>query len=156
MNFGHAKRKTIVAILHNIRSLHNVGSIFRTADAVGISKIFLTGFSGTPDTLKAKKVSLGAEHSVPWEKVKDSAIVLKKLKNAGYHIVAVEQSKKSIQYNRLKARYPLALLMGHEVRGLSPALLEKADSIVEIPMRGKKESLNVSVAFGVVAYEYTK
>ncbi len=150
----------MVAILHNIRSLHNVGSIFRTADAAGVEKIYLCGITPTPldkfGTVRQQvaKVSLGAEKSVPWERAASTSRVIDRLKKEGYKIFAVEQSKKSIPYH--KATIPgnsrVALVVGHEVRGLSPAILKKADKILEIPMAGKKESLNVAVAFGIVVF----
>jgi len=152
----------MVAVLHNIRSVHNVGSIFRTADAAGIEKIYLCGITPSPiDRLgkirpQFKKVSLGAEKYLRWAKVASAARLLDKLKQDGYKIFAIEQSKKSIPYHKLQTKnYKLnkiALVLGNEVRGLPQSILQKADKILEIPMRGKKESLNVSIAFGVVIY----
>ncbi len=170
--------KEIVVILHNVRSLHNVGSIFRTADAAGVSKIYLSGITPAPVDRFGKvrpqlaKVALGAEKSVPWEWIKLSAELklMKRLRKEGYKILAVEQSQKSIPYyktNLTKLNFVrLVLVMGNEIRGLSPAILKKCDKILEIPMRGAvvrqthhprhagrgKESLNVSVAFGIVVF----
>ena len=155
--------KEIVVILHNIRSLHNVGSIFRTADAAGVSKIYLAGITPAPVDRFGKirpqlaKVSLGAEKSVPWEAVKSSAEsrLIKKLKSDGFRILAVEQSEKSIQYHKLEvngSRLKVAVIMGNEVKGLPKNILKISDEILEIPMRGRKESLNVSVAFGIVIF----
>ncbi|MDO8467236.1 MAG: TrmH family RNA methyltransferase [bacterium] len=156
----------MVAILHNIRSLHNVGSIFRTADAAGVEKLYLCGITPTPlDRFgvvrqQVGKVSLGAEKSVPWEKVASTSRLINKLKNppagGGYKIFALEQSKKSIPYNKIGViprDNRVALLVGHEVKGVPAAILKKADKILEIPMRGKKESLNVSVAFGIAVFK---
>ncbi len=149
----------MIAILNNIRSLHNVGSIFRTADAAGVEKIYLCGI--TPEPLdrfgkirpQLEKVSLGAEKAVPWEKAASASALINKLKKEGYKIWAVEQSEKSIPYYKAKADLKsIALVLGNEVRGLPPAVLNKADKILEIPMRGEKESLNVAVAFGIVAF----
>ncbi len=154
----------MVVVLHNIRSLHNVGSIFRTADAVGIEKIYLCGITPTPMDnfgrlrLQLTKVSLGAEKIVPWDASARSAQailkLLKGLKKEGYKILAVEQSKRSVPYNRVKVgtKAKVVLVLGSEVKGLPSSILQKADKIVEIPMVGKKESLNVAVAFGIVAY----
>ena len=154
----------MIAVVHNVRSLHNVGSIFRTADGAGVEKIYLTGYTPGPNDKFSKpipqfaKVSLGAEEFVAWEKTKDINKVIKNLRAGGYKIIALEQSPKSIPYNSLvRSRYPLvALIVGNEVRGLSPAILKKCDAVVDIPMRGCKESLNVSVAFGIAAYWLSK
>jgi tRNA G18 (ribose-2'-O)-methylase SpoU len=141
-------------ILHNIRSAYNVGSIFRTADAVGIEKIYLTGYTPNPDKdKKIEKTALGAENYVLWQSYKNLNYLLKKLKKEGFKIVALEQSKKSIPYYKFKPQFDIVLILGNEVRGLNRKTLEKCDFILEIPMFGKKESLNVSVAFGIVAYD---
>jgi len=165
----------VVAVLHNIRSVHNVGSIFRTADGAGISKIYLCGITPTPvDRLRHPrkdftKVSLGAERTVLWEHARSAASVLKKLKREGYILYAVEQSKNSQPYYKkqgITRKKSVALILGNEVRGLPPSLLKLADAVLEIPMHGflvrhahhprhmgrGKESLNVAVAFGIVAY----
>lgn len=152
----------MIVILHNIRSLYNVGSIFRTADAVGVEKIYLSGITPKPVDEFGKprgqlaKVSLGGEKYVVWEKVQSTSKLVSKLKKDGYKIIAVEQSNKSTVYHKLKAKnYKLekvALILGNEIKGLPPSILKKSDKILEIPMLGKKESLNVSVAFGIVAY----
>ena len=152
----------MIAILHNIRSLHNVGSIFRTADAVGISKIYLCGYTPAPyDEFGLPigplvKTALGAERTVAWEKCASTTRLLDKLRADGYKIFAVEQSKRSMPYQRLRLSKrqleKAALIVGNEIKGVSPAVLSRADKILEIPMFGKKESLNVAVAFGIVAY----
>lgn len=150
----------IVVVLHNIRSLYNVGSIFRTADAAGVKKIYLGGITPAPADRFGKirsqltKVSLGAETFVSWEKVSQTSRLIDKLRKDGYKIFAVEQSRKSIPYyKKLKTKnYKLALVLGNEVKGLSPAILRKCDKILEIPMAGIKESLNVAVAFGIVVF----
>lgn len=156
--------KYMIAILHNIRSAYNVGSIFRTADAAGCEKIYLCGITPAPidkynrPVSHITKVSLGAEKYIPWEKVKSTVKIVNKLKKDGYTILAVEQSKKSIPYFSLsfprkrKSRNKFALVLGNEINGLSPAILKRADKILEIPMRGRKESLNVSVAFGIIVF----
>lgn len=155
----------MIAILHNIRSMHNVGSIFRTADAAGVDKIYLCGVTPAPiDKFGRKrrqiaKVSLGAEDYIPWKQIKSTTRLLDKLKKDGHLILAIEQSKKSISYFRLsfprsaagKSR-KIVLVLGNEIRGLPSFVLNRADKILEIPMKGKKESLNVAVAFGIVAF----
>jgi len=151
----------MIAILHNIRSLHNIGSIFRTADAAGIEKIYLTGITSAPidrfqkPRIQITKVSLGAENYISWEKAKSLPQLIINLKKEGFRIIALEQSKKSVPYYSLSSsssQKKLALIVGNEVQGLSKSILEKADTIIEIPMQGRKESLNVAVAFGIVAF----
>ena len=138
-------------ILPDIRSCYNVGSIFRTADAFGVTKIFLCGYTPTPDrNPKIHKVALGAEQNVPWEHCKDAWRVVEKLKKEGAHIVAAEQTKKSLSYKKWKPRFPVAFIFGNEVEGVPQTLLKRADNILHIPMLGKKESLNVSVAVGIL------
>ena len=154
----------MIVILHNIRSLHNVGSIFRTADAVGIKKIYLCGITPAPvdkfGRLRQQltKVSLGAENFVEWEKVKAVSKLIDKLKKQKYKIFAIEQSKKSVPYYNLQLKNlktkKLCLVLGNEIKGLPLSILKKADKILEIPMHGKKESLNVAVAFGIIAFYF--
>jgi 23S rRNA (guanosine2251-2'-O)-methyltransferase len=156
----------MVAILHNIRSIHNVGSIFRTADAAGLSKIYLSGITPTPidrfgrPVQKLNKVALGAENYVTWEYSANTLKLIDKLQGDNWTILALEQSKHSIsiwqaKYNK-REKKKLALLVGNEVKGLAPSLLSRADEIVEIPMYGQKESLNVAVAFGVAVFALVK
>lgn len=148
-----------IVILHDIRSVHNVGSIFRTADALGVDKIFLCGTTPTPtdrfgrERRDLAKVALGAEKAVRWEYFPRTADVLKKLKKEKYWIVAVEQDKKSVSLEKIKVKYPVAIVVGNEVEGIDKKILAFCDTIAEIPMKGKKESLNVSVAFGIAGYE---
>lgn len=150
------KAREFLVVCDNIRSLENVGSIFRTSDALGVAKIYLCGITGTPDSLHGNKISktaLGAEKNIPWEYYKQTGRLLEKLKKEGVYIVALEQSKHSVDIRKFKQRFPLALVVGNEVDGVSKTVLQKADTVVEIPMAGKKESLNVSVAFGVAGYQ---
>ncbi len=144
--------KRFYVICQNIRSLFNVGSIFRTADAFGVDKIYLTGITGMPPRAEISKVALGAENFVPWEYVRQPARLVRRLKSEGVHIIALEQSKaKTVFLNQFKPRFPLALILGYEPTGLPKGLLKLSDTIVEIKMYGKKESLNVGVAFGIAA-----
>ena len=166
----------MIVILHNVRSLHNTGSIFRTADAAGVEKIYLTGITPKPVDRFGKprpqfiKVSLGAEKTVSWEYVKSVTTLIKKLSAEGgsasdgkcekYKIFAIEQSPKSVPYYRIKnqelrtknKKQKIAMILGNEVKGLPPNVLKRADKILEIPMRGSKESLNIAVAFGIVVF----
>ena len=148
----------VFVILHDIRSSENVGSIFRTSDAVGVSKIYLTGYTPAPvDRFKRKntklaKASLGAEEFVPWEKAQNIFELLQKLQKDGVQVVAVEQDPASIPYAELKRGGAIAFILGNEVEGLPKDVLKVCDAIVEIPMHGKKESLNVSVSAGIVLF----
>jgi tRNA G18 (ribose-2'-O)-methylase SpoU len=149
-----------ILILHNIRSVENVGAIFRTADAAGINKIYLTGYTPTPlDRFGRKrgdlaKSALGAEEYVKWEAKKGLPALLRSLRREKFQIVAIEQDKKSIDYKtlRLRSGWGNAFIVGAEVTGIPKNVLEKCDIIAEIPMRGKKESLNVSVATGIALF----
>src|SRR3989339_40485 len=150
----------IIVILYNVRSTHNVGSIFRTADALAIRSIILTGTTPTPvdrfgrSRSDIAKVALGAEKSVFWTYKKDILSAIKKLKKDDYKIIAIEQSKKSVDYKKIKLnkKDKVVFVIGEEVRGISPEVLALADMVAEVPMLGQKESLNVSVAFGVALF----
>lgn len=148
----------IIVLLHNIRSVHNVGAIFRTADAIGVSEILLSGYTPTPldhfGKVRSdfKKTSLGAELQVPWRKVSSISREILRFKKEGCTVVGVEQDVRALHYRKLKVPEHTVILLGNEVRGLSHALRAACDSLIEIPMRGKKESLNVSVAAGIILY----
>lgn len=155
-----AKNK-IILILHNIRSSHNVGSLFRTADAVGVSQIIISGYSPAPldkfnrPNGEIAKTALGAEKKLDWIKVSKPTKVIQDLKIDGYKIIALEQDKKSVDFRSVKKLLKnknIALVLGNEVLGVSPALLKQADIIAEIPMAGMKESLNVSVAGAIMLF----
>lgn len=146
-------KQNFFVICHDIRSAFNVGSIFRTADALGAERIFLCGYTPTPKDEKVKKTALGAEESVGWEKCGQTWRVIERLKKQGVFVVALEQSLKSVMHYEFKPQWPMALVLGNEVKGLPKSILDRCDAVVELPMLGKKESLNVSVAFGAVGYE---
>lgn len=148
--------KEVHVICDNIRSLYNVGSIFRTADALGVTKIWLCGITGTPEQSGMAKVSLGAENSVAWEHASSAWRVIEKLKKQGFKTVALELTKESKNIKLFKPIYPLVLIVGNEVAGVSDTLIKRSDITIHIPMRGIKESLNVSVAFGIAMYQITK
>lgn len=154
MNLNSVKEKLIL-ILPNIRSGHNVGAIFRTADGAGVDKLYLTGYTPCPPHTQIDKVSLGAEKFVPWEYRKQTGRLLKELKEMGYNIVALEQTKGSKNIFDWKPKWPLALVLGNEKTGVPKNLLKYCDEAVEIPMVGKKNSLNVSVAAGIAMYYVT-
>jgi 23S rRNA (guanosine2251-2'-O)-methyltransferase len=150
--------KQTAVLLHNIRSAHNVGSIFRTADAAGISRIYLSGYTPKPVDRFGRlqkeiaKTALGAERSVPWEYFTSPDTLISKVKKEGWQIVGVEQDKRAIDYRKFKIKKPTLFILGNEVRGLSPSLRAKCDTLIEIPMHGTKESLNVSVAAGIILF----
>jgi tRNA G18 (ribose-2'-O)-methylase SpoU len=145
--------KTIFILAHNIRSLYNIGSIFRTADAARVDKIILTGYSGSPPQLEIDKTALGATKFVNWEYQPDPLTVIADLKLQGFLIVALEKTKNSIDYRQFKPRFPLCLVLGHEVLGVDKKIIAQADTVIELPMYGQKTSLNVAVAFGISVYK---
>ena len=141
-----------ILILPNIRSAHNVGAMFRTADGAGVDKIYLTGYTPCPPHPRLDKVSLGAEKAVKWEYCKQTGRLLGKLKKMGYNIVALEQTEKSQNIFVWEPKFPLALIVGNEKTGVEKNLLKYCDEAVEIPMCGIKQSLNVSVATSIALY----
>jgi 23S rRNA (guanosine2251-2'-O)-methyltransferase len=151
-------KKEVAVLLHDIRSTHNVGSIFRTADALEVSKIYISGYTPTPTDKFNRpqkdiaKVALGAEKTIAWEYSKTPQEVIKKLKKENYSVIGIEQAKNSVDYKKIKIKKPVLFVVGNEVEGIDSKLLSFCDVVVEIPMKGKKESLNVSVAFGVALF----
>lgn len=141
-----------ILILPNIRSCHNVGAMFRTADACGFEKLYLVGYTAHPPKPQIDKVSLGAETWIPWEAAEDLEAVITGLKKEGYQIVALEKTVHSTPISTFSPQKNLALIVGNEVDGLSQDVLNLCDGTVHIPMRGRKESLNVSVAAGIAMY----
>lgn len=139
-------------ILPDIRSCHNVGALFRTADACGVDFLYLTGYTATPPKPQIDKVSLGAEKWMPWKHYKDTLRLVKSLKAKGVKIIALEKSATSVDIGTVKFSGPLALVVGNEVDGVNAEILAMAEEVVHIPMYGKKESLNVSVAAGIAMY----
>lgn len=150
----------IQLLLDNIRSVHNVGSIFRTAETMGISTIYCLGTTPLPlDRFGRKradfvKVSLGAEKSVAWQHLQSHATLIKKLKKDGFQIIVLEQSPKSVDYKSVRPGSKSLVILGNEVEGVSKSLLKSADVIAEIPLVGKKESLNVGVSAGIALYRW--
>ena len=139
-------------VLNNIRSLYNVGSIFRTADGVGVEKLWLCGITGIPPDCQISKTALGAEKSVVWEYRQSAHSVIEELKQKQYQVVLLEQTQKSIPYQEFSPKSPVCLIVGNEISGICDDLVPFCDAAVEIEMAGIKNSLNVTVAFGVVAY----
>jgi 23S rRNA (guanosine2251-2'-O)-methyltransferase len=153
--FKEAEKLPVCIVLDNVRSLHNVGSAFRTADAFRIQKIYLTGITGIPPHREIHKTALGATDSVAWEYVERSADAVDKLKSEGYRIVAIEQTTESRPLNKFvpAENEKLCLVFGNEVNGVSDEVIELADAALEIPQHGTKHSLNVSVCLGIVVWE---
>ncbi len=153
------KENVLCAVLfHNIRSAYNVGALFRTADGAGVSKIYLSGYTPTPidrfgrPQKEIAKTALGAEKIVEWEYAKNPATIIKKLRNNQWTILGVEQDTRAVDYRSVKLAKPTLFIFGSEVRGMSKSLRDQCDTLLEIPMRGAKESLNVSVAAGIILY----
>ena len=149
---AHIPRHPITVVLDHVRSLHNVGSIFRTSDAAYIEKVVLTGITGTPDQPALHKTALGAQDTVPWVYQEDALTVITNLKAAGYTIAALEITDSPTPVSAFtEQHFPLCLVVGNELRGVQETILEQADMALEIPQYGTKQSLNVSVAYGVAA-----
>ena len=153
---GFIPRVPISILVENVRSVHNVGSIFRTADGFGSEKIYLTGYTAYPPRDDLHKTALGAEESVPWEYYKDPIIAAKTIKKNNIPLILVEQTLKSQSIYDIKIPFPVCFMVGNEVVGVSEELSSLADMHVELPMRGIKQSLNVSVAVGVIGYELSR
>lgn len=145
-----------IIILPDIRSAHNVGAMFRTADGAGVDKIYLTGYTPCPPHPHLDKVSLGAEMWMDWEYVSQTGRLLKQLKEKGYNIVALEQTKTSCNIYDWKPKFPLVLVVGNEKTGVTKSVLKYCNESIEIPMFGKKNSLNVSVAAGIAMFSAAK
>jgi len=143
----------IYGVVDNVRSLHNVGAIFRTADGAGIQKLFLCGITGTPPKNEIHKTALGAEENVAWQYHPDPVEVITPLKDQGIQIVVLEHTIQSVHYQKAEFRFPLCLVVGHEHFGISEEVIALADLAIEIPMYGLKGSLNVGVAFGIAIYQ---
>lgn len=155
-----------VVIAHNIRSAYNVGGIFRTADGAGASKVYLTGYTPEPARVGAlyrtpaqkmiAKTALGAEMSLAWEKCRDLSRLMDWLRRGGYVVAALEQNERSMPYDRYEPEKKTAIILGNEPRGIDRRVLQKCDVILEIPMHGSKNSLNVVTALGVAGYQISK
>ena len=140
-------------VLDRVRSLYNVGSFFRICDAAGIRKLYLTGYTGHPPHRGISKTALGAEESVPWEHHADGDTVIGQLQASGHEVAVIETSSQAVDLYDWRPRFPVCLVFGNEVDGVAPQLAARADVHVRIPALGTKQSLNVAVAGGVVAYE---
>ncbi|OGJ70764.1 hypothetical protein A2454_06530 [Candidatus Peribacteria bacterium RIFOXYC2_FULL_55_14] len=146
--------RSIVLLAHNIRSLWNVGSFFRTADAFGVAKLYLTGYTGLPPRREISKTALGADEWIPWEYREDPKEVITELREKGWNIVALEITEDAQDIAKYSPPEKVCLLVGHEVTGVPKDLLSLCDDRVQIPMQGKKESLNVAVAAGIALHHF--
>ena len=146
-------RLPVALLLDNIRSMYNVGAFFRTADGAGVERLLLSGITALPPKNAITKTALGAENRVPWQSVSNPESEIEVLRSAGYEIAAVETSDRALDIFDWQPRFPLCVLFGHEVDGLSKDLLELCDTHVRIPMLGLKHSLNVASAGAIVMYE---
>ena len=149
-------RLPISILVENVRSVHNVGSIFRSADGFGAEKIYLTGYTPHPPREDLHKTALGAEDSVPWEFDENPTNAAEAIKKQGIPLVLVEQTHNSQSIYEMDFQFPICFMVGNEVKGVSESLSKLADFHIELPMRGIKQSLNVSVAVGVVGYEFAR
>jgi tRNA G18 (ribose-2'-O)-methylase SpoU len=146
------RRFPVSVLCENIRSLYNVGSIFRTSDGAGVEKLYLCGYTGYPPRAEIDKTALGSVESVSWEYRPNEFEVVHDLRKRGYRIVALEHTSLSVPFNRARYDFPLCLVLGNEVQGITDELLSLCDMAVDIPMHGLKQSLNVTVAYGIVVY----
>lgn len=146
------QKPSLIFVLVSLRSLFNVGSIFRTADALGAQELYLCGFTGTPLQSKVAKTALGAEQRVAWKKVASVSKLITELRARGYDIVGLETGEDSLDYRQWNPGKRTAILLGNEERGLSDRVKKQCDTIVNLPMHGIKESLNVSVSAGAIGY----
>ena len=146
----------IVVVLDNVRSMHNVGAVFRTSDAFLIDKIYLCGITATPPHKEIHKTAIGAENSVAWEYVEDSNKLVAKLKADNYQIVTIEQAENSVLLNEFKVdqSQKYAIVMGNEVDGVQQSIIDQCDTCIEIPQSGTKHSLNVSVCTGIILWKW--
>ncbi len=158
------KHNPIYTICDNIRSLYNVGAIFRTSDAANIKKLYLCGITGYPrkndptwtQTAKIEKTALGANKTVMWQYIKNCKLKIKNLKSQGIKIYVLENTPGAKLYDRIKYKFPCALVLGHETKGVSNNIIKMADEVIKIPMYGTKTSLNVEAAYAVAVYEMIK
>ncbi len=152
MTVNSPNKLSLVLIAHDIRSLHNVGSLFRTCDGVGLDKLYLTGHSGFPPRKEITKTALGAEQEVHWEHHWTLEPVIEIVRAQGYTVAAVERSAESQSYTDYAVPDKLALILGNEVTGVAGETMQTADAVLHVPMLGKKESLNVAVCAGIMLY----
>ena len=148
----------LIVILDNVRSLNNIGSVFRTCDGFGIGRLILCGISTPPPHRDIYKTALGAEEAVDWEYFAETMDAVRKIKDEGYYIAAVEQVENSMLLDKFipPAKMPLALVFGHEIKGVQQEIVDVCDACIEIPQYGTKHSFNISVSAGIVLWEISR
>lgn len=156
--FKSTKKKPLIVVLDNVRSLHNVGSVFRTSDAYLVEKIFLCGITAVPPSAEIHKTALGAEDTVQWEYAENTVAVVDSLKANGYKVIAIEQVEESVSLNDfvIDDNRKYAVIFGNEVKGVQQSVIDQCDACIELPQFGTKHSLNVSVTAGIVIWEFSK
>lgn len=156
--FQEAEKIPLVVVLDNVRSQNNIGSVFRTSDAFRVREIVLCGITATPPNAEIHKTALGAEDSVKWRYVEETATAIRQLKAEGYTVFSVEQTENSISLEtiRLIKNQKYAVVLGHEVHGVQQQVIDASDGCIEIPQYGTKHSLNVSVTAGIVIWDFFK
>ena len=156
--FKQVEKLPIIVVLDNIRSLNNIGSVFRTSDAFLLEKIYLCGITAQPPHRDIHKTALGATESVEWEYMENTIECVTQLQSEGYHCLAIEQAKNSVMLNKFDAsKHPkIAVFFGNEVKGVQQEVIDKCDNCIEIPQLGTKHSLNVSVSAGIVLWEMSR
>ena len=153
-DFKQKEKLPVIVVLDNVRSLHNVGSVFRTSDAFLIEAIYLCGITATPPHAEIHKTALGAENTMEWRYFEHTIDAVRQLKQNDYRILAVEQAENSVPLDQFKpGNHPYAVILGNEVKGIDQAVMDYCDACIEIPQFGTKHSLNVSVAAGIVIWE---
>ena len=154
--FKEEKKTPLVVILDNVRSLHNVGSVFRTSDAFLVEAVYLCGITSTPPHAEIHKTALGAENTVNWKYFEDTHVALEELKSKGYIVFAIEQAEGSTKLPDLKldTTKKYAVILGNEVKGVQQSVVDVCDGCIEIPQYGTKHSLNVSVTGGIIIWEF--
>lgn len=150
---SQVKRNPIYLVLDNIIDTYNIGSLFRLADAIGVTKLYICGASEYPPSSRIHKAAVGTEAWVPWEKVDTTIDIVKKLKKEGVQVIAVEQDSRSISYKDFRPKFPVAIVVGNETTGVAKEVLDEADLIVELPMIGINKSFNVWGSAAVIAYK---
>lgn len=155
--FRQARKLPLVVVLDDVRSMYNVGSVFRTCDAFRIERICLCGITATPPHSEIHKTALGAEDSVAWKRYPDALTAVAELRQAGFTVYAVEQAEGSTMLQQLPAQTgPVAVVLGNEVKGVHQSVVDMSDGCLEIPQFGTKHSLNVSVTAGIVVWEFAR
>ena len=152
-DFKKSVKDPIIVLLDNVRSLNNIGSVFRTCDAMGVKKVYLCGITATPPHREIRKTAIGASESVDWEYAEDALEIIKKYKKLKYSLVAVEQTSKSISLENYSNNMEKTLVIfGNEIEGISQNLIDKCDFSLEIPQYGTKHSMNISVTTGIILW----